>query len=348
MKKILVSVLLVGISYTSNSQELLNENFDESTVGDFALEQLELSKLTSAQGEWVVSSADPALDQSFFQIVSEAQGDNRLELKGSSTTPISGTNNNYSQKVVKFSDRQNGNDVVQLEFNFNTGASSVSTNEISFNIMDATRGFYYAGFTYYSSTRKIEGYVFDSVSIQNKGLAPSALGNGNTDLILQNNTNYNCSLVFDFITGEISWNIALSSTPTTKLGHFEYVTSAQIDPDKFALFAIKIKPGTGNTASKTISVDDIKITALKQSPNAGIAELSVANFSIFPNPVTDVVTVSIQPIDLGKMIYLTSLDGKNIEKREITNVAEKFDVSSLKAGVYFFQIGTATQKIVVQ
>ena len=72
-----------------------------------------------------------------------------------------------------------------------------------------------------------------------------------------------------------------------------------------------------------------------------------ANFTIFPNPANDVVTVSLANVTEGK-IALLSADGKVIESREVSSSVESFNVKSLNAGVYFIQVGQSIQKLMVK
>ena len=81
----------------------------------------------------------------------------------------------------------------------------------------------------------------------------------------------------------------------------------------------------------------------------GIEEVSSANFTVYPNPANDVVTVSLADNTQNGSIVLTSADGKVIETRNFTNSSvESFDVKSLTSGVYFFQVGNTTQKVIIK
>ena len=83
---------------------------------------------------------------------------------------------------------------------------------------------------------------------------------------------------------------------------------------------------------------------------AGIEDVITNKFSVYPNPTNDIVTVSLSDLVISEgTIKLTSADGKLIEAREFNNsTVESFDVKSLKAGIYFFQIGNTTEKVVIK
>ena len=91
-------------------------------------------------------------------------------------------------------------------------------------------------------------------------------------------------------------------------------------------------------------------TSITVSSCAGLEENSVSKFSISPNPSSDVITISFSEFsDNNGVVKFFSTDGKLIEERNYTNSSvETFDVKSLNAGVYFFQIGNSIEKVVVQ
>jgi len=102
------------------------------------------------------------------------------------------------------------------------------------------------------------------------------------------------------------------------------------------------------SATETVDVrfDDLKI---RQSKLSGLSELSSTSFSVYPNPSNDIVTVTLSDELYNGTIRLMSTEGKVIESREFTNsAAQTFDVKSLNSGVYFFQVGNTTQKVIIK
>jgi len=95
-----------------------------------------------------------------------------------------------------------------------------------------------------------------------------------------------------------------------------------------------------------VRIDDIEVYKLS---GVGLEENTTSNFSIFPNPSNDIVTVTLSDELYNGTIRLMSTEGKVIESREFTNsAAQTFDVKSLNSGVYFFQVGNTTQKVIIQ
>lgn len=83
---------------------------------------------------------------------------------------------------------------------------------------------------------------------------------------------------------------------------------------------------------------------------AGITEVSKENFMIYPNPANDVFTISFSELINNPIrVYFYTTEGKLIEERVVENsLNTTFNVSSLTAGIYFFQIGNTVQKVIVE
>ena len=82
---------------------------------------------------------------------------------------------------------------------------------------------------------------------------------------------------------------------------------------------------------------------------AGLDEVKENSFSIFPNPTSDLVSISLGDNNQNGTIVLTSADGKVIETRNFSNASvQSFDVKGLTSGVYFFQVGNETQKVMIK
>ena len=80
---------------------------------------------------------------------------------------------------------------------------------------------------------------------------------------------------------------------------------------------------------------------------ASLEENNAANFTVFPNPANDVVTVSLTNVTEGT-IRLLSAEGKVIESKEVSSSVVSFNVKSLNAGVYFIQVGQTIEKLMVK
>ena len=83
-----------------------------------------------------------------------------------------------------------------------------------------------------------------------------------------------------------------------------------------------------------------------------VEEETIADFSIFPNPATDVFTVGLNDVN-ASTIQVIDLQGKVLVSQEVANQTEaKVDASQLAAGVYTVLVNTnngiATKKLVIK
>lgn len=90
-------------------------------------------------------------------------------------------------------------------------------------------------------------------------------------------------------------------------------------------------------------IPNIKITAGQTvSSPTSIEELNNSEFTIYPNPVKDIVTISIASKAVINKINLYSVTGKLI--KEIQLPKNQIDLSNLKSGIYFIEIISDKQK----
>jgi hypothetical protein len=132
--------------------------------------------------------------------------------------------------------------------------------------------------------------------------------------------------------------INLGSTTTAGSYDVKFVT---VDPYKAA---------SGSTAAVPGACPDSAVVNVKVLNCAGIDENNVSSYSIFPNPANDFISVTFSDLaENNGTIRLLSADGKVIETRNYSNASvETFDVKSLNSGVYFFQIGNITEKVIIK
>lgn len=97
-------------------------------------------------------------------------------------------------------------------------------------------------------------------------------------------------------------------------------------------YAFEDTPNTEITAGQTVS------------STTSIEELDNSKFTIYPNPVKDIVTISIASKTVINTINLYSATGKLV--KEIQLPKNQIDLSNLKSGIYFIEIISDKQKVV--
>ena len=103
----------------------------------------------------------------------------------------------------------------------------------------------------------------------------------------------------------------------------ELVVVTQIDSEGNSL-------GSGFTSGATIS------TATIQEPDA-----ELLNVNVFPNPTTDLITVSIQDIKLSELIIeVSDLNGKIVSSGKYAGISNNIGIntSSWERGTYFLNL----------
>lgn len=120
--------------------------------------------------------------------------------------------------------------------------------------------------------------------------------------------------------------------------------------DGVRYFAIAGRAETAGTAQAptkigNVRIDDIEVYLLSPSV-LGITENSINEFVVYPNPARGLVNVSLNNVNGN--ISLLSADGKVIESRKVSSNTETFNVESLNAGIYFIQVGSSVQKLMVK
>ena len=142
MKRILLSLSVLAMAFTGNSQTFLSEDFDAMTVGDLG-----------TQGNWLVYPS-PLTEA---QVVNIGTGDNALQLSGSSTD----TGTKYVYKAIDWSSRTAGNDFLYTEFIMQTGPSTTSLNSFNAGYFDDELNLAF-GLKYTPSTNIVEGLIYDN------------------------------------------------------------------------------------------------------------------------------------------------------------------------------------------
>lgn len=109
---------------------------------------------------------------------------------------------------------------------------------------------------------------------------------------------------------------------------------------------------TGPAALQGIAYYRIKqIDADGKTSYSSITRLSATNeassFSIYPNPVRDLVSISVAQSMLHSKLQLTDMSGRILKELIVTNTAFTINISQLSTGVYFLKSSNGqTQKLV--
>ena len=79
------------------------------------------------------------------------------------------------------------------------------------------------------------------------------------------------------------------------------------------------------------------------STTAGTEQFNKTQFSIYPNPVTSMLNISLEKMDVTDYI-ITDMTGKTIQKGTFKTLENTIEVGDLSSGMYGIKIGNTTQK----
>lgn len=100
-------------------------------------------------------------------------------------------------------------------------------------------------------------------------------------------------------------------------------------------------------APQTIS---LVLNSVQPSGQAGVADNTLNNLTVYPNPATDQVTVAGLTADANCVV--TNAEGKVVTENALSAAQATFSVEALQPGVYFLQITseglTTTERVVIR
>ncbi len=118
-------------------------------------------------------------------------------------------------------------------------------------------------------------------------------------------------------------------------------------------FSYKIQSGWREANLTTIAF--VQLTDTKQVLNAtksyrvvsipsAIGEVEESSFSIYPNPVKEILELRNQKSDFGQSVVIFDLAGRKISESKLSQ--NRIDVSGLAKGIYFLKINDTVKKFV--
>jgi hypothetical protein len=358
MKKILLLSILLSVSNLF-SQAVNSQDFNSLTIGNVGT--VITGATAGAGGLYTFASNGTApttatnAGNSNFQIVAnDAAHDKVLQ--------ITGTNGDKGLRYVwvggltdAWGSRTSGNDILEFEYDFYTGAGGGTSLNTTGVYMFSTTGLVLGGFKYNTKTRVIQGYASDESTPATPTPTSTILyffnlGASNTVLTLAANTWVRVGVSFDKTTGDVTWKGP---------GFNGYYTASTIgsDPDEVDFISFSGTTGTTlatiNAAASTMLIDNFvtRISATDTLLGTDSLIAGTTKFSVSPNPANDFISVTNSDNILVSGISITDLNGRVVKQISYTNVSDiQVNVSDLASGMYMMNItsdkGSVTKKIV--
>jgi hypothetical protein len=354
MKKLLLTAF-IAFTFTASAQVLQSDNFDAYTVGNVGTMT---DGTVEGQGGWLqfVGTGSDNTDNNNFQIIAGTGTDKDFKITGSSIA--GGTRFMWKDGLVSaWENRVVGNDIIEVEFDYYTGGTTTSLNDFRVYIYsDEATPKVLAGIGV-SKNLVVSGTSFKNVvrgfchwtSTPGTGTYSIGLGASATEpATLPEDTTVRLGFSFNKTTAEVIWrsNAGLDASFSGN-ANFPMVT-AGINPGEVNFLGVA---GTGNTVASSAEYDNfvVKASATDQLLSAENS-FATANFSVFPNPATDVVNVNAGNLVINS-IQVTDLNGRVINTINVNaSSTAQVNISELMTGIYFLTVntdqGVGTSKIV--
>lgn len=352
-KNTIHSLILFLFCCSLSAQELYSENFENFTVGNVS----SLSDgQTIGQGGWTAFSHWTHQNETPFSHLFQIENTNtngKVITMAPHPFPYSSTNTFISRDLNNVvTNRTLGNNIIKLEIDFYTAqqASSLSSN-VTFGLgrtsnINNLGANVIGGFTFDNNTGELKGNHHDETSSPIPMNYLYNLGNNNQSLILPFNTWIRCVVYADYISNKLIFQI-----PT--LGVFVeknfYVTASYPTnitnhaPQLF--YAWTVNADSTNSELPTYKFDNIKVTALNDV--LSINEIMSTQFNLYPNPSTDLISITTNENITIKQIDIYDLIGKLIDTQSFENKKEiQLNVENLNSGTYLLQLETNVGSIV--
>ena len=351
MKKLLLLffVLLYGLV---DAQTLVSDNFSALNVGNIGTD---VTGATAGQGNYLTFNTTGGTNggNSNYQIVTSSNvtyGKN-LQIVGSDA----GTGTRFMWKDglnALWGGRTAGNNIIEVEFDLFTGAASTSRNDFRVLIYstEATPRIIAGLFLSKNATISAVDYVNVvrglalATSGTTTGLFSYGLGTAaSPQIVFADNTWIRLGFSFNKTTGALlfkgpGFNASVAGAGTgLDTGEMDFVSA----------------PGSAaNTVSASAAFDNYIIRASSADTLLSVeAVTNVAQFSISPNPTTDIVNISSSENINVSDVSVADLNGRIVKQLKFNNISNvQVNLSDLSAGMYMMSVtsdqGIATKKII--
>lgn len=240
MKRILLSLSVLVMAYTANSQQLAYDDFENYTIGNL-----------QGQPYYYTQSTSSDHSESDFQVVDVPSGTKGVQVTGQSAAQSS----KFFYTFIPWSSRTAENDVLYYSFLLKASDITSSKNQFRIAIYDESNNVI-GGFGYIPETKELYGRINTTLNGTPGIYRYDLLDNGNTAYTLTENSEIELGMYFDKTTGAVylvGYANNVNVFTVADLGDF-----AGVDPASLRFYSIA---GTSNAASSTIYIDEIYMKA---------------------------------------------------------------------------------------
>ena len=351
MKKILLS-LLIGSSFAATAQSLVTENFNGLTIGNVSTET---AGTVAGQGGYFLFSNNGAVPTTSTnsavtntQIVAGGNASQGLEITG----PNGDKGSRFMWKnglPTIWAARTLGNNIIEVEVDINPGAgTTLSRNTFGIYIYNAAGDRILAGFFVRASTRELFLLAYSTPTGQPVGNYNYALAAA-PGIQLPANVFSRVGISYNKTTGQV----LLKAPGVAPAGAAVAGSSAGVDPDEIDFISGSGNAtATPNTTFATMVMDNMVARASSTDTLLGTDSFTTASsFSVYPNPVRDLVTLEGSNDSNIQSYQIADLNGRIVKSGNTVNTnSTQVNMSDLQSGVYMMTInsdkGSTVKKII--
>src|SRR5690554_6464103 len=381
MKKyiyIIYFVCLLGSGL--QAQVLWSDDFDSYTTGNVGTinsfstsVNLNPNPAVAGQGGWFVieqySGTAPYVNSFEARIEPEPGRGNVLTLEDiPQTTSTSGLI--FVSKVIGnekpeggieslWHERDTGNDILKFEYDLYTGNLGTDVTTSAVNLGKAKN----SGFNFPNNNdlTNMMGSWYDnlpssSINVRLLSLRKYFSGaeyvrNGQ----VSDNTWVTVIMYIDYATGYLYLEVPSMNKTVRSANPVPVIPDAQgrvLEPIDHILISLATDPTAGNDSRNPYfcKYDNLKMSAVNTLP-LSLKKLAATKFTIFPNPVTDVVTITNSENIGVEQIEIFDISGKKVQLQNFNNENEvQLNLGDFASGTYLLHIktnaGTAVEKVV--
>jgi len=348
MKKNLLIITLALSLQCINAQVLESDDFTALTVGNIGTD---LSGATAGQGGWYIVNG-LATD---YQVVTQTSPYGKaIQLTGESTTATTARYFFKTGLATSWGTRTAGNDIVEVEFDLNTGAISASRNSFQCRIYNSA-GQTLAGilleknYTATSTSTVVIPNALRGVARYTSGTTTGTYSFGfgpdtATQLVFPDNTWIRVGFSWNKTTGQVIWRAPGVNGGIAGAG-------ATMDPDEIDFLAANSSTtGVPNTVAASAYIDNYVARASSTDTLLGVeTKTRSVVVSTYPNPTVDVINVyNSNNLELSSYKVI-DLKGTVIKSGVLNNtIDQKINVSDLATGAYMLKLNTTDNNTITK
>ncbi|MDR6524764.1 hypothetical protein J2787_000134 [Chryseobacterium rhizosphaerae] len=327
MKKFLLVACGAAFSIGVSAQTVLNENFNALTLGNLATDAT--GSLPGQGGFYIYGGVG-----SDYQVAAlDAAHGNSLKIKsGAGYDDLDNSSNvRFAFKSITTTATA-GNNILKGTLDIYTGPAT-GAGKIQCAMYDAA-GAGIVGINYDYSTKTISG--MGRLTPAGSTARFYSIGLGSATYAA--NTWVSVSFTYNKTTGAYSWTYPEGTFNFTNATNPGYSVSTGLVPAELDFVS---STDEGNTVANEVFVDNVNVM-YGNSATLGTADVSVsakAPVSVYPNPVSDVLTIKAEA-KINK-VEIFDMSGRKINV-DINN--DKVNVGGLNAGSYIINIETKDGK----